>query len=187
MHWIRAHVCLILIYGTFMIAGSSWLAQRIRFHGVQDWPSVNAENVRSGMNTYPMRSEYWDGSRTRWIESSYVLFEHSVDGQFYESDLATPDGGGLPLNPIFTSVDQAGRRTTTQEQWKAFYNPASPSTAVLLPTPYEGMPWLYTTLVCGLLIAIHLACVLPEKLEWLRWKRIAAKNRAEQAGTSNGG
>jgi hypothetical protein len=152
----------------------------MRFRGVQDWPSVDARIIASGSDSYTMRKEYWDGSGTYNIDASYVHFEYSVDGQTYGSHLATPDGGGLPLYPTFTIVDQSGERETAPREWKAFYKPTSPRTAVLLPIPYEGMAWLYITLFCGLMIVVHLTCTLPEKLEWLRWRRIAANRRAEQ-------
>jgi hypothetical protein len=178
IRWIRAYLYVILIYGVCVGSGSFWLSQRIRFHGVKDWPSVPARIIDSGNNSYSVRSEYWDGSKTRTIDGSYAIFEYSVGDRSYVSDLPTPDGGGLPLYPTVTFVNGSGQRESPAREWKAFYNPSKPSTAVLVPVSYQGTMWLYTALVSGLLVVIHLACTLPEKLEWLRWRRLAAKRKA---------
>ena len=187
MRLLRNHFMLVLIYGTFVVAGAYWVAQWVRFRGVQDWPSVDARIMEHGSTSVPYRYDYWDGTHSGTAHFPHVTFDYTVAGQTYESDLATPDGGGLPSNPPLTIVDQSGQRHSASHKWKASYKPTSPGTAVLVPTPYEGLAWLYTMLVCGILIAIQLACSLPEKLEWLRWRRIAANRRAEQGAGGNGG
>ncbi len=138
MRWIRNHLYLILVYGTFIISGSFWLAQRIKFHEVREWPSVDAHIIEHGNENYTLRSEDRYGSGMRSHGASYVLFEYMVDGQPYLSNLATPDGGGLPVYPTMTVVDESGRSDAAARQWRAFYKPTSPKTAVLVPTTYRG-------------------------------------------------
>jgi hypothetical protein len=167
MRCIRSNLILILIYATFVVAGACDLFQRILFHDVENWPSVSARILNSGGGHVEVRSEWWTGPRTGSVDTSYVEFEYSVDGQIFRSERGTPNGGGLPHNMF-------------NEPWKAFYKPASPEVAVLAPIPYRAGGWLLATLVSGLVVITHLWFSLPGWLAGRRCRRIA-----EQAGAQN--
>lgn len=164
MRWLRTHFMLVLIYGTCLTAGTQWVRQWIRFRGVQDWPSVAARIVNQGSTSIPYQIEDRHGSRTGRTDASFVAFEYSVNGNTYSSNLATPDGGGLPFNPF-------------GEPWRAFYKPGSPHLAVLLPSPYQGTGWLLTTLVSGMLVGIHLFFTVPDQVVRFRLWKLARRGR----------
>lgn len=155
-----AFLMVILIYGTCIAAGYYWLSQWVRFRDVADWPSVEARMVGQKGGRFSYRSESREGARTGIVDATFVTFEYTVDGRTYPGHLATPDGGGLPLNPF-------------GEPWRAFYKPETPELAVLSPTPYEGTGWLMTALVSGMLVVIHLCFTVPDLvLRFRLWRAV---------------
>ena len=151
MRWLFNNVILLLVYGAFIIAGALYLRGWLKYRGIESWPSVNAENVREGgsLDWIPSNGRY----PTR-IDSRFVEFQYSVDGQNYKSTNATPDGGGLPMS-IIGEPPQA---------FRAFYKPSSPGIAVLSPTPYRGVGLMVTAAVSGILVLAHVWCGVADML-----------------------
>lgn len=166
MRWIRSSLGLILIYGTCIVSSTYWTGQWVRFRGVENWPAVDARIKDQGSVSIPYQYEYKDGHHRGAIDASFVTFDYTVAGRTYVSKLATPDGGGLPMNPFNTP-------------WKAFYKPESPATAVLAPVPYQGTGWLLTALISAIFIAVHLFTAAPDLIDRYRWRKAARKGLAE--------
>ncbi|MCP5531794.1 MAG: DUF3592 domain-containing protein [Akkermansiaceae bacterium] len=152
MRWIQSHIALILIYGTCFATGMYWVSQRVKFHDVRNWPSVEARVINSWSIDTPYHYQYRDGPRNGSVKASHVSFDYSVDGRDYRGDLATPDGGELPPN-------------WTDRSWRAYHKPGAPHIAVLHPAPYQGTEWLLAALMSGILIAIHVCVRFPD---WMR-------------------
>lgn len=165
MRFTTAHLWLGGIYATCLVSGGWWLSQAWKFRGVEDWPSVEARIIDAGGGESRVPVQTHQGSRSWSFDGRYVAFEYEVQGRLYLSDLATPDGGGKPANPIFGGPPQR----------RAYYKPESPEVAVLVPTPYEGTGWLYAACFTGILCGVHLCTMVPGWWEWLRWRR--AKRR----------
>lgn len=134
---------LLLVYLTFVISGGLYLHGFLKYRGVDEWPSANAEIVGGGGNldSFPTQTRY--GMSTTTVDSRFVEFRYSVGGTSYRSKTATPDGGGLPLNPL-------------NRPWRAFYKPSSPDVAVLSPIPYQGNGLLIAAVFSGMLVAGYL-------------------------------
>lgn len=156
---------LALVYATFAFAGAHELYQRVRFHDVQNWPSVPARIVNAGGGPISVRNDWWSAPRTGTVDASYVEFEYSVGSETYRGDQGSPNGGGLPMN-VF------------DEPWRAFYKPASPSVAVLAPIPYQAGGWLLTAVVSGLVASAHLWFAVPDWLAGFRRHRNSRPRRA---------
>lgn len=157
MRWLRTSALLTLIYGICFSTGGYWILQRVKFAGVEDWPCVEARIVGGGSSVIPYQHESKQGHQRGSAPVSHVRFTYTVDGRGYQSDLATPDGSGLPDNPF-------------DEPWKAYYKPGSPEIAVLCPVSYQGTGWLLAALATAVLVGIHLCMVMPD---WLarHWRR----------------
>ena len=149
----KAHfnALLALIYATFAFAGAHEIYLRIRFHDVQNWPSVPARIVSAGGGAIRVRNDWWSAPRTGMVDASHVEFEYSVGNKTYRGDRGSPNGGGLPMN-VFN------------EPWRAFYKPTSPHVAVLAPVPYQAGGWVLATFVSGVVEITQLWFVVPE---WL--------------------
>lgn len=148
MRFPRISALLIVIYGICFSTGGYWIGQRLRFAGVEDWPCAEARIIGGGTVAIPYQRESRYGHEHGKVHVSHVTFTYTVDGRGYQSDLATPDGGGLPGNPF-------------EEPWKAYYKPGSPEVAVLRPVSYQGTGWLLTSLVTAVLVGIHLCVAMP--------------------------
>lgn len=151
MRWLIHNSILILIYATFIVTGILYLQGFMNYRGVDSWPSVDAEIVGSGGRVISVPSQTRYGSRTSTIDSRFVVFRYSVDGQVYTSNKATPDGGGFPLNPM-------------NLPWRAFYKPSSPNIAVLSPIPFQGIGLLVSAIFSGCIVIVHLWLTVPPLL-----------------------
>ncbi len=116
---------LLLVYLAFVISVGLYLHGCLKYRGVDAWPSVSAEIIGGGGNVVSFPTQTRHGMNTATVDSRFVEFRYSVLGKSYRSKSATPDGGGLPLNPL-------------NRPWRAFYKPSSPDVAVLSPDPYQG-------------------------------------------------
>ncbi len=151
MRWLINHAILVLIYATFVVAGSLYLRGFILYRGIDTWPSVDAEVVRAGgtMVSVPMQTRY--GARSSTIDARFIEFRYSVDGKVFVGNKATPDAGGWPINP-------------TNRPWRAFYKPGSPDIAVLEPIPFRGTGFLITAVFTGVIVLVHLWFTVPSLL-----------------------
>ena len=161
MRWLINNSILLLVYAAFIIAGSFYLRGYLKYRGIDSWPSVSAEIVGGGgsLDSMPSGGRYGGSSTT--IDSRYVEFQYSVDGETYRSRTATADGGGLPVSII-------------GEPWRAFYKPSSPNIAVLSPTPYRGVGAMVTAVFSGILVFVHVWCGISDALNH--------KQKGEQGG-----
>lgn len=139
-------VTLRLFYALFFLSGGYWLWQTAKFHGVEEWPQVEAKILDHKDQSLPFIRAWYTGDQVGSVDASSVIFAYVVKRQVYESRLATPDGGGLP-----------GRYG--DEPWKAFYKPGSPDLAVLSRVPYRG----------NLLMAVATTCALPVGVHFYFW------------------
>ncbi len=148
MRWLAKNWILLIIYSTFAISGGLYLRGVTKYRSVDTWPWVGAEilHVGGARDSVPTQTMFGLGSTT--IDSRVVEFRYSVEGQSYRSKMATPDGGGLPLNPL-------GR------PWRAFYDPSSPEVAVLAPVPFRGTGFIVTAAFSGVFVALHLWFAVP--------------------------
>jgi len=138
LRWISRYSPLILIWVTFGISGTIFVRDFVKYRGVESWPSTGAEIISTGgtIVSHPVQTRYGMGSTTS--DSRFVEFEYSVAGRSYRSHMASPDGGGLPINPL-------------NQPWRAFYRPSSPDVAVLMPLPYRGYGYLITAIFSGMI------------------------------------
>jgi hypothetical protein len=139
----------LLICMTFVIFGVLYLCGFIKYRGVDSWPSVSAEIVGGGGDVVSIPTQTRYGMNSTTMDSRYVEFRYSVEGKSYRSKTATPDGGGLPFNPL-------------QRPWKAFYKPSSPDVAVLSPIPYQGTGFLIAAVFSGMLVMGYLWFAISE-------------------------
>ena len=167
MRWLINNTILILIYATFIVAGGLYLRGIIIYRGIDSWPSVDAVVLRAGgtMISMPTQTRYGVSSST--IDSRFVEFHYTVEGQLYQSNKATPDGGGLPINPM-------------NQPWRAFYKPFAPDIAVLAPIPFQGTGLLVTAVFSGIIVLAHLWFTVPSLLAGIRH---AEQNGGGQAAT----
>ena len=157
--WINNSI-LLIIYAAFLITGGLCLRGWIKYHGIESWPSVDAEIVAAGgsWDTLPTQTKYGGSIQ---IDSRFVEFQYLVDGKTYRSKTATPSGGGLPIS---------------FEPWKAIYKPSSPDIAVLSPVPLMEPGLIYTASFTGIIVLVHLWCALSD---------ILAKKQPAEGGDSN--
>ena len=143
---------LFFIYGMFVIFLCLYLRGVIRYRGVESWPSVSAEVIRVGGErvSFPITNRSGIGSSAT-IDARFVEFSYTVSGESYQGTMASPDGGGLPLNPF-------------GQPWRAYYKPSAPEIAVLNPVPFEGLELFTFSVVFGLLIGGHLCFSIPDLL-----------------------
>jgi hypothetical protein len=134
---------LLLVYLAFVISVGLYLHGCLKYRGVDAWPSVSAEIIGGGGNVVSFPTQTRHGMNTATVDSRFVEFRYSVLGKSYRSKSATPDGGGLPLNPL-------------NRPWRAFYKPSSPDVAVLSPDPYQGNGLLIAAVFSGMLVAVYL-------------------------------
>ena len=132
------NVILLAVYLIFVISGGLYIRDFLKYRGIDSWPSVSAEILGGGGNvvSFPTQTRY--GMNTTTIDSRFVEFRYSVEGKSYRSKNATPDRGGLPLNPF-------------NRPWRAFYKPSSPDIAVLSPVPFQGTGLLVTAIFSGMI------------------------------------
>ena len=161
MRWLINNSILILIYATFIVAGSLYIKGFIIYRGIDSWPSVDAEVVGAGGTVISVPTQTRYGASSSTIDSRFVEFRYSVEGQLYESNKATPDGGGLPINPM-------------NQPWRAFYKPSAPDIAVLSPIQFRGTGLLVTAVFSGIIVLVHLWFTVPSLLARIR--------QAEQGG-----
>ncbi len=151
-----------IAYLPFTISVSIYLHNRIKYRGVENWPSVPAEIVGSGggHSSFPMSSPH-GGPYAVPLDTTSVEFEYEVGGAVYRSSTGTPDDGsvtGLVL-----------RRPTM-----AHYDPENPAVAVLIPSSYTGTGLLVLAAFSGVLAGAHLCFVASDWLgRW--WFRAIAK------------
>ncbi len=154
---------LLLIYGVFLSTAGAYIRNCVRYDGVEKWPSVSATILdQTGYRaTYPMWTKY-SGSQT--IDTRAVHFSYSVDGREYRGDRASPDGGGLDA-PV------------PLELWRAYYDPAAPEIAVLIPWPYHGAGFFAFAAASGIMVAVHLLCTLQDVIGRKRGQHRRIKTR----------
>ncbi len=134
----------VVFYVVFIVAGTQYVRGMINYHNIDSWPSVEAEVVGTGGNlvSVPTQSKY-GGSSSYRVDTRFVVFRYSVEGRLYTSKTATPDGGGLPMNPM-------------NQPWRAYYNPSSPDVAVLDPANFRGIGSLVAAVFSGIIVLPHL-------------------------------
>lgn len=148
MRWVINNSALLLIYAAFIISGGGYLRGVLKYGSVESWPSVEAEIVDLGGDviSFPTQSRF--GFSSTLIDSRFVEFRYSVEGNTYRGTAGTPDGGGLPINPW-------------NQPLRAFYKPSSPEVAVLAPVPFKGTGLLAAAGFSGILVLGHLWFTLP--------------------------
>lgn len=131
-----------------MISAGRYVHGFVKYWGVESWPSVRAEIIDVGgdVTSFPSQNRFGTSSTT--IDSRFAEFRYTVGSQTYRSTTVSPDGGGLPLN----SLDRP---------WRAFYNPSSPDTAVLIPVSFQGTGLLIAATFSGILVFVHLWFTVP--------------------------
>lgn len=129
--------------GAVFIASSGlYLHGWLKYRGVESWPSVGAEIVRSGGGSIFVPTQGGTGSGTKIVDTSFVEFEYSVNRKTYRSNTATPNRKGLSLVGL-------------RPPWNAFYKPSSPDVAVLAPHPYSGRHWIFIATVTGIMTLMY--------------------------------
>lgn len=168
MRWLWKNPMLGLVCVLFMVSTGFYVRNRIKFWDVENWPSVNAEEVRESGSVDSVPVQTRTGSGLMRIGTLSVRFQYKVQGILHHGELASPDGGGLPLNPTTREgkMDSGGEpmsslKGTPLAPWRAYYKPLSPEIAVINPIPYQGTRWLGTAAVSGLLVLVHLYGSLP--------------------------
>lgn len=142
MRWVKDNLFLLVVGAIFVTSSGIYLRGWLRYRGVESWPSVGAEVIRSGGTSFSVPSHSSTGSSTATVDTSFVEFEYSVNGKTYRSNTATPNRKGLSLAGL-------------QPPWKAFYKPSSPDIAVLAPLPYDGRRWIFIATVTGIMALMY--------------------------------
>ncbi|RYD43197.1 MAG: DUF3592 domain-containing protein [Verrucomicrobiaceae bacterium] len=158
MRWLNDHLFLLVMSGICVTASGVHFHKAMKYRGVESWPSVSAEMIRSGDSevTVPRQSRHSWGTSS--VDTSFVEFEYTVDGQTYRSMSATPNGGGV-------------RSSGVSEPWRAFYKPSAPDIAVLSPVPFKGGAAALIAVATGLMAVMYAWFSFPaEMLFFLRRK-----------------
>ncbi|MEM7146817.1 MAG: hypothetical protein AAF591_16925 [Verrucomicrobiota bacterium] len=134
-----SHSILAGLAGPVFLALAIFILAKHKYDGIEDWPSVPAENVIEKGKLHPYRTESVLGSGQGLIDARYVEFSYSVNGVTYTGTKATPNGGG---------IEAAG-----DPPWNAYFSPVEPSIGVLNPLPYRGTRPLT---VAGIFFAVSL-------------------------------
>ena len=164
MRFLRNHWLLVIIYVTCVTSACIYGYQHHRYSGVESWPHVPATDVSEEISSGTIRSDSYTGSDQTSTSIIIVKYGYVVDGVQYEGSTASPDGGSLPPNFDFEIVDESSalsddgsiRVNTKPRNWKAFYDPANPSVAVLDPTPFRGFGYLWVAGFTGIIVACHI-------------------------------
>jgi len=152
MRWLfknEALLMLVILLVPFSVTLGLYVRGVLKYRDIESWPSVEARIIRSGGTKTSVLFNTRTGTRTQIIDSTFVEFEYSVDGEFFRSNRATPDGGDLLPKPW-------------SEPWRAYYKPSSPEVAVLNPVPYQGNGLLFASVFLGILWVTHLCVALPD-------------------------
>ena len=142
MRWVKDNLFAFVMVAIFITSSGIYLCGWLKYRGVESWPSVGAEIVRSGGTSYSVPSHSSTGSSSAIVDTSFVEFEYSVNGRTYRSNTATPNRKGLSLAGL-------------QPPWKAFYKPSSPEIAVLAPLPYDGRSWVFVAMATGIMTLMY--------------------------------
>ncbi|MDF1755602.1 MAG: hypothetical protein P1U89_22625 [Verrucomicrobiales bacterium] len=143
---------LLLIYAVFLVSGTLYLRGLWQYRGIESWPSVPAEIVESGGVHFSTPFYGRFGLTTNTVDSRFVGFEYTVNGETFQSRGAPPYQGNLSF----------------PESRKAYYNPAAPHIAVLNPVPFQSDGLLITAVFTGILVFGHLWFTVPAFLSNFR-------------------
>jgi hypothetical protein len=141
-----------LFYGMLLLSLSYWVRETVKFHGVKSWPKVPATILEHGSGGVTYRMETRTGTQIGHRAASWVKFSYSVEGTTYQSDLGSPNGGGVPVRFHFLGEEPEG---PWHESWEAYYDPDHPEVAVLSPVPYDGTGWLVVAFASGSVALVH--------------------------------
>jgi hypothetical protein len=173
MRWLNEQWMLILIYATFVLSAGPYLRDVIRYRGVESWPSVSAVLVREGSGRVVIPTQTRYGPSSSMTDIGFVEFDYTVDGKTYRGTKATPNGGGLPINPYLSPL-------------RAFYKPGSPEVAVLVPIPYQGFGVSLVAAITGLIVVVHLWFTVPSLYFRVRYGRSYCRPMHQRSGAKSG-
>ena len=139
----------VTFYLLFICTSGTYVINRIRYAGVEDWPSVGASILREKGEEFRIQGQGSRGLTTSIVDTRTVQFEYSVAGRKYTGIRISPDGGSGYSNPL-------------RQPDKAYYKPSDPAIAVLYPTGYSGSGLLAGALLCGVIVGVHLYFTLAD-------------------------
>ncbi|RYD43196.1 MAG: DUF3592 domain-containing protein [Verrucomicrobiaceae bacterium] len=158
MRWLNDHLFLLVISGVCATASGIHFHKAMKYRGVESWPSVSAEMIRSGDSEATVPTQTYTGPSQITVDLGFVEYEYVVDGQTYRSTSASANGGGV-------------RSSGAGKPWRAYYKPSSPDIAVLSPVPFEGHFSAGIAVMTGLMTVICAWFSIPwELLPFLRRK-----------------
>lgn len=139
-----------LLYVLFFFTAGSWLLKAVKYHGVEEWPSVEARSIEYGgdVESYPGYSKWGHSATVR--DSRWVSYEYEVNGVLFRGATAGPDLKDHPRE-----VRNAGV--------KVFYKPTDPATSVLTASPYEGTTLLLIAMLSGCAAVVHAWCFFADR------------------------
>ncbi len=143
--------CLAMTILAFIITAINQVSKTINY-GSAHWLPIDANIAHSQLNLFTR-----DAIRTY---SANIVFEYSVEGKQYSSNIITPD---LQSGSGFNEADGKNliELFPVNAQVRAYYNQHNPATAVLFPCNTQ---WSWHTIFYVTFLAFGLLMVIPSCL-----------------------